>query len=96
MKGPTATRFTVEGVNPTSFPLDMLRYDACFPFDQESVAAISRSFDASQRVEAHRERKPITVTLMMVSRSGLAMPTKDRWASFGWRVIPTSVSGGSL
>jgi hypothetical protein len=60
--------FVVEGVG--SFPLDMLRYDSCWPADQETMSYL----------EARGKRR-----LMMRSHSS---PTPERWASFGWRVMP--------
>jgi hypothetical protein len=58
------------------FPFDMLRYDACYPMDSESAAALGfdRQYDDPK---AEREIK---------LRSKICEPTTDRWSSFGWRV----------
>lgn len=59
-------RFIVEGRGP--FPVDMLRYDRCFPHD---------SADASQILEP-RERRKVTLT------TDSPRVTPARWRSFGW------------
>lgn len=57
------------------FPLDMLRYDQCWPVSESSdVPAIYRSID--------RDTTQETVELQ-----GLNMPTVARWKSFGWEVV---------
>lgn len=59
------------------FPLDMLRFDRCFPSDSETATAIeeSHSFDPPEGV--------ITYTLEGTSRFG---PTVARWDSFLFKV----------
>lgn len=66
-------RFTVEGAG--SFPLDMLRYDGCFP--RESADAI--------RAQEDRDRR--RVTLLAYSERNDWQPTVGRWASFNWKVL---------
>lgn len=66
--------FTVEG--PGVFPLDMLRYDACFPYDSYSVGEMV----ISGRPGAQQEKHKVT----LISRQE---PTHGRWESFGWKVI---------
>ncbi len=54
------------------FPLDMLRYDACWPSTQDDVSII----------DAVREVRRVSVTTYGVTA---ADPFTDaRWASFGW------------
>ena len=69
--------FTVEGTG--SFPVDMLRYDMCWPKTEahESVA-IPNSFH-ERNIGA-----PWRITLVTVKDTA---PTVDRWASFGWKVV---------
>lgn len=67
------TRFTVKGRYP--FPMDMLRYDSCWPSTGESVAAIHNSITR----QGDREQ---TVTLL----TDMVGITPDRWRSFGWTV----------
>lgn len=67
-------RLTVEGHG--SFPIDMLRYDRCIPFTGEDANKIQDLPSLNKR----------TVQLQMYCplKEGA---TKDRWASFGWKVI---------
>jgi len=65
----STTKFKVEGVGP--FPLDMLRYDQCWPKAQDDVHEMGTN-------TAHPKR---TVTLLTHTRV-----TEKRWASFGWTV----------
>lgn len=70
--------FTVEGQLP--FPLDMLRYDSCFPKTQNDVQTIeSNSFQSGAKVRVELERY-IT---------GKDLPTSGRWQSMGWNVLNT-------
>ena len=62
-------RFTVSGQGP--FPLDMLRYDSCFPVSGSDAANMGpHSYDFSRDVTqiSHTRQRP----------------TSDRWRSFGW------------
>lgn len=61
------------------FPLDMLRYDCCFPASQNDVATISKTL--------HRPGNELhTVTLRYVREYKPNGPTDARWESFGWHV----------
>ena len=64
--------YDVEGVG--SFPLDMLRYDAAWPHNSESVSQMSTS-------RGHAEGRRV-VGLVSHHR-----PTVERWKSFGWLVV---------
>lgn len=71
---PRSTRhcFTVTGAG--SFPVDMLRYDCCWPYRGEDAA----------RMEHHvRERRRI-----VLQTDSPLPPTAPRWESFNWRVVP--------
>lgn len=67
--------FAVEGV--WAFPLDMLRYDACWPDTQADAAAMARTFEPGNR-------ELVRVTLMCANPSA---PTRERWNSFMWKVV---------
>jgi hypothetical protein len=71
-------RFVVRGCGPMTFPLDMLRYDCCWPRRSEGVQMIgllmTPGFPANGQV---RE----------VELTGVAPPNYQRWRSFGWTVI---------
>ena len=64
--------YTVVGQG--QFPFDMLRYDQAWPEDAGHSMTERRYEDPATRLP--REQKLI----------GLATPTVDRWASFGWFV----------
>lgn len=65
--------FTVTGRG--LFPVDMLRYDACWPADGESAAAML------DRPGEYNPREPRAIRLQSHSE-----PTRERWASFMWSV----------
>lgn len=71
--------FTVEGAGP--LPLDMLRYDSCFPATEE---------DAATAVQYPGECKGRRRIKLIRRTAGLPEPTEARWRSFGWRVVPIS------
>ncbi len=64
-------RFTVEGSG--SFPLDMLRYDGCYPRDSNAVSHM-----------ISKEPRQIDLTTVMPGKDW--QPTSARWSSFGWSV----------
>lgn len=63
-------RFTVIGAG--EFPIDMLRYDRCWP--RRESGEIAASFRP-------RLRAALTIDI-----EGMNEPTRDRWTSFGWHV----------
>ena len=73
------TDFYVTGKG--EFPLDMLRYDCCYPYSGEDAAKF-RTPDTLEEYKALR-----TVRLVSCSYSG---PTADRWSSFGWSASPVN------
>lgn len=71
VRRPTTGLFT--GV----FPLDMLRYDGCYPATSRDV----------ERIHASLEHEDVgVITLLHTALQGAQpfVPTFDRWASFGW------------
>lgn len=68
-------QFTVFGNG--NFPIDMLRYDGCYPAFAEASYNI-RTARATRRVD-----------LETYSDSTQWVPTVDRWVTFGWSVDPT-------
>lgn len=77
-------RFTVQG--RSEFPLDMLRYDHCWPVDSNDASEIGRAMR-----EGYAVKEPISVRLTMVSYDKRSGPTAARWSSFLWSVVPHSV-----
>lgn len=75
-------KFTVSGSG--DFPMDMLRYDACWPETPHEIT--------------HEGRREVTVigycrTTPCFKRTGQPgeYPTFDRWRSFMWSVKPESI-----
>lgn len=74
------TKFTVAG--QFAFPVDMLRYDACYPATTEDAVEIGNSIlPITRRSNADRVFKVTLVT------TAINRPTVGRWESFGWKVI---------
>lgn len=65
------------------FPIDMLRYDACFPKTAEDASAISGEGLGgilNERIVKLIRRSPSD-----------GPPTAGRWSSFGWTVLDVEV-----
>ena len=67
------------------FPLDMLRYDNCFPADSQAVSAIIASITGSSPLRR-------TAGLARFIRSQRTMPTAERWRSFGASISDIKIS----
>lgn len=76
MKKITRKQFKVRGVG--CFPLDMLRYDACWP----ATGADASAMYFYPGDPANGDDYSVTLSTDCVHA-----PTIDRWASFGWTVI---------
>lgn len=81
-KAAERTVFSVRGA--FTFPVDMLRYDACYPAREVDAAAIARTFDRDAYAE--------TIWLETYAPK----ITTERWESFGWRVQSGLSHRGSL
>jgi hypothetical protein len=66
-------------VGKGAFPIDMLRYDNCWPATADDSAMIPLS-SRSDYGTSPRDAIPIKLR-------GLLPPTEARWNSFGWRVF---------
>jgi hypothetical protein len=76
--------FEVEGSG--DFPFDMLRYDSCYPVREGTDTA-----NLAKRYRGERlEKRVIRLQRIIFDRSH--DPTYGRWESFGWKVIPESIS----
>jgi hypothetical protein len=73
-----AITFTVEGSG--NFPVDMLRYDICWPATEGDSHQVATPEGVS---EASRTSRVVTL-------KGLKAPTLARWRSFGWMVVEES------
>jgi hypothetical protein len=68
--------FEFEVAGRGQFPIDMLRYDQCWPKrESEDAMGIERSFRNDPGI------------LRQVTLRGLHPPTVGRWESFGWKII---------
>lgn len=85
------TTLTISGMG--EFPLDMLRYDACWPLCSDDAELIGLSQIREFRAEAKKSGKPFIITVCGVIKgfgTGLdSRWTLDRWISFGYRVVRT-------
>jgi hypothetical protein len=70
-------RFNVAGKWP--FPLDMLRYDGCWPAESEDVDKLDRLLNDTEI----RVTRRFYLTLATAKHGS---PTVERWQSFGWDV----------
>jgi hypothetical protein len=71
-------RFTVKGIN-TPFPIDMLRFDECWPETVTDSGKLANTF-------GFRHGRRVRWTLTLVSNRDDA-PTIDRWQSFSVEVV---------
>jgi len=71
----TATQFTVLGRGV--FPLDMLRYDACYPKSEKDT--VTMQSDGLREVMLHKT--------LNWGHPKVWSPTVGRWNSFGWAVL---------
>ena len=71
--------FAVRGSG--NFPIDMLRYDGCFPAYEIESRLIAMQADAGEDFFEQR-----TVTLCKVTER-VWEPTTSRWRSYGWDVV---------
>jgi len=69
-------RYTFRVIGVDNFPVDMLRYDGCYPRTSEAVLNII----------SENEGKPRSVELVKAVENKEQLPTTARWASFGWKV----------
>lgn len=70
-------RFQVKGRYP--FPLDMLRYDCCWPAETEDVGKLDDLIDGV-------DLDPSRTRYITLGTAKPRAPTVERWQSFGWDV----------
>lgn len=76
-------KFTVTG--RVGFPIDMLRYDACYPATEADSGLIYKTLEGGNT-------EAVSVDLHMDHRT--RGPTDGRWESFLWKVTDIQRSGG--
>jgi hypothetical protein len=74
----TRTQFLVKGADP--FPVDMLRYDCCWPMQETDSYAIMSSVERSPSYRT----EPRVIELVTEKEGQI---TIGRWQSFGWTVF---------
>jgi hypothetical protein len=85
-------KYQVRGTS--GFPIDMLRYDAAYPDSETDSSKITRSVE--HRIV--REEYPnttdeqVTVNVRSYCYNKTEWPTERRWQSFGWEVVPGSIT----
>lgn len=78
-KIPKLVVFTVKGTGP--FPIDMLRYDGCWPYSSDDCSAVSNSL-----AMMYEEFSPEGRVARKITLTGYTEPTKERWKTFMWPV----------
>lgn len=68
----------------TAFPIDMLRYDQCFPVSGEDVAKIERS-NTPTLTDKQEDCSDIRLGKFSEKKDGGWTP--ERWESFGWVLV---------
>lgn len=82
------TDFTVEGRG--DFPLDMLRYDECWPADGDSALRLIKK-DKEDRAPGETTFRQVN---LRTNRSVNIHP--KRWDSFNWKVVKVVSSRGDI
>lgn len=72
-------------VGRSYFPMDMLRYDRCWPIGPVSVINLAKLPTEFLKEERHR----FFSELRIVQMNGIREPSVERWESFGWHVFPS-------
>ncbi len=75
--------YTVEGSG--HFPIDMLRYDSCFPASEPDAHMIERINNPTKRSDLALHR--VDVSTLRDHRTHATIHTPARWESFGWKVV---------
>lgn len=70
--------YTVKAQREMSFPVDMLRYDTCWPSTGDQAVLLTSVIIP----ERSRLKGIVRITL-----TGTQRPTSARWKSFGWDVV---------
>lgn len=78
-------RITVAG--RVAFPVDMMRYDRCYPAGESESYKIAASVRHDGDAYHKEPDGTIKVVLVACSRNPIFNPTVGRWQSFGWQVL---------
>jgi hypothetical protein len=80
---------TVETI--MDFPIDMLRYDSCFPADQNSVNEMVEMGNVHLRNEKRKEGGKWRINIRKLSSSKTHGFTEARWKSFQCKLTKVKV-----
>lgn len=80
------TRFKVLPLAAGRFPIDMLRYNACYPRTEQDAGKIAGTF------YPRSPREAVEVELERLHDGREHRLTDERWRSFGWAIVPASVT----
>lgn len=78
-KKPDIIEFVVEGSSP--FPIDMLRYDACYPATSADCEIITGYGYDGEKVRVTLKHR------VLKNENPQACPERGRWSSFKWQVV---------
>lgn len=67
-------RYQVNGMG--SFPIDMLRYDSAWPYQEVDAGIIAERMEHTKRTD----NAPVNLR-------SIQPPTAGRWESFMWRIV---------
>jgi len=67
------------------FPTDMLRYDELVPYSSEDANKIERCFGPESRLIDSKNENEFIELWRRAPKNWT--PTKERWASFLWRIV---------
>lgn len=68
------------------FPVDMLRYDRCFPYSEQDSVKISYFLSRYIRDDVETMREMLGKGIKLTSDHNFE-PTLGRWESFGWTIV---------
>lgn len=77
--------FAVEGSH--AFPIDMLRYDACYPDSEQDSGKV----EYSDMYDSPRGSRVVWLKHRVIKHENLDNYPSPRWPSFGWRVLPETI-----
>lgn len=80
-------RQEIKATGKGPFPIDMLRYDRCFPLREQDAAEISLSH---QEYLLRKEEEPIYLVKFSADKKFSFTP--ERWKSFGWEIESCGVT----
>ncbi len=68
------------------FPIDMLRYDQCYPTGSGCANDINQSYDDTSELHYNEKYKVIVATVTQ-QKSEAIVWSRDRWKSFGVKIV---------